>query len=101
MGGHDSPGCRPLRRVEDRLAERRRGVGVVVEQAGVAIGEELVTFVDQEERGVTRDLGGAVRGVVHWHDQRVRAQPVVGHDLADRAERRGGDHDVGVAYGDL
>ena len=52
-----APASRPRRAGEDRLAERRRRVRVVVEQPGVAVGEELAAVVDEEERGVPGDLG--------------------------------------------
>ena len=101
MGHDDAARRRPSRPVQDRLAEGRRRVGVVVEQPRVAVGQELAAVVDQEQRRVTRDLGGAVRRVVDRHDERVRRQPVVGHDLADRAERGGRHHDVRVPDGGL
>ena len=58
---------------------RRRRVRVVVEQAGVAVGQELAAVVDEEERGVARDVRRAVRRVVHRDDERVRGEPVAGH----------------------
>ena len=82
--------------VEQRLADGRRGIGVVVELAGVAIGDELVALVDEEQRRIAGDLGGAVRRVVDGHDEGVGREPVVGHDLPHRPERGGGDDDVGV-----
>ena len=45
--GRCSPG-------QDRLAERRRRVRVAIEQARVAIGEELVAIVDEEQRRLAR-----------------------------------------------
>ena len=44
------PDAGRARPVEDRLAERRRRVRVVVEQPGVAVGQELAALVDQEQR---------------------------------------------------
>ena len=87
----------PRRPVEQRFTDRGGRIGVIVELAGIAVGEELVAFVDQEERRIPGDLGRAVRRVVDGDDEGVRRQPVVGHDLADRPERGGGDDDVGIA----
>ena len=39
-------------------------------------------MVDEEQGRVARDLGRAVRRVVDRHDERVGAEPVVGHHLA-------------------
>ena len=72
-------------------------IGVIVELAGIAVGEELVAFVDQEERRIPGDLGRAVRRVVDGDDEGVRRQPLVGHDLTHRPERGNGDDDVGIA----
>ncbi len=85
----------PASRASPMVAGR---VGIALEQAGRPVGQELVTVIDQEEGGIARHVGGAVRGVVHWHDEGIGCQPVAGHDLADRAERRRGDHDVRTVH---
>ena len=84
---------------EDGLAERGRGLRIAIEQPGRPIGQELLAMVDEEERRVTRHVGGAIRRVVHRHDQRIRCQPVVGHHLAHRAEGGRRDDDVGIGDG--
>ena len=93
---HDPTGLGSRDPVEQRLAEGGGWIGVIVELAGVPVGQELVALVDEEQRRIARDFSGAVRRVVDRHDEGVGREPVVGHDLADRAERRGGDHDVRV-----
>src|SRR6478672_13840102 len=90
---------RTLRARDDRLADRRGRVRVAVEVARVAVREELLALVDEEEGRPRRDLRGAVRRVVDGDDERVGRQPVVGHHLPDGPERRGGDDDIGVADG--
>src|SRR6476661_172941 len=82
---------------DDRLADRRGWVGVALEVARVAVGEELLALVDEEEGRPHRDLRGAIRRVVDGDDERVGRQPVLGHHLPDGPERRGRDDDVGIA----
>ena len=85
----------------ERLAHHRHRVRVAVELAGVAVGEELVAVVDDEQRRVAGDLGGAVGGVVDRHDERLGREPGVGHRLAlgRRQERRGAHDDVRAVDG--
>ena len=73
MGHDDAPRGGPRRAGQDRLAERRRRVRVVVELPGVAVRQELAALVDEEEGGVAGDLGGEHRGVVDRHDEGVGA----------------------------
>ena len=96
---HDPTARRPFRPGQDGLAEGRRGVGVVIEEARIPVREELAAVVDQEERRVARDVRCEIRRVVDRHHERIRCQPVAGHDLTDRTERRRGHDDVRVADG--
>ena len=93
----------PLRRPrgpsQDGLADHGRRVRIALEQARLAIGQELVAVIHEEQGRVARDLGGAIRGVVDRYDQRVRRQPITCHDLAHRSERRGGHDDVRARNG--
>ena len=58
---------------DDGLADRRSRVRVAVEQAGIAVGQELLALVDEEERRIAGDLGRAVRRVVDGNDEGVGA----------------------------
>ena len=76
------------------------GIRIARELAGLAVRQELVAVIDEEQVGVAGDLGGDMGRVVDGHDQRVRHEPVIGHHLAPvRAERGGGDRDIGAGDG--
>ena len=77
MRHDDAPGGRPLRPAEDRLAERRRRVRVAIELARVAIGEELLAIVDEEERrlAATTAPSSTSRSRPARRARRVRASP--------------------------
>src|SRR5438552_10426564 len=79
---------------DERPTDRSRRVGIVVERTGGPVRDELADLVDEEEVRILRDLGRAVRRVVDRHDEGVRPQPLVRHDLAHGPERRGRDDDV-------
>ena len=67
----DHASARSWHAAGERLADHRHRVRVAVELAGIAVGEELVAVVDDEQRRVAGHLGGAVRRVVDRHDERV------------------------------
>ena len=85
---------------EDRLAEGRGRIGIAVELAGVPVGQELPTVVDEEQARRGRDLGRQHRRVVDRHDERVRRESTPSGSGARRAPERGhGDDDVGIRRG--
>ena len=57
---HDDAAARPgsPEPAEERLPERRRGIRVAIEQARIAVGEELAAIVDEEQRGLAGHLRG-------------------------------------------
>ena len=69
--GHDDAAAPGAASRRGRLAERRARIRVAVELAGVAVGQELLALVDEEQGRVAGDVGGAVRRVV---DRRRRAR---------------------------
>ncbi len=69
VGDDDTAGGWPGRPGEDRLTDRRGRVRVAVELPGVAVGDELPALVDEEQGGVTGDVGGAHRRVVDRDDE--------------------------------
>jgi len=80
VGRHDAPTLRSRRSVEEGLAERGGRVGVVVEGAGLAVGEELRAIVDEEEPGVARDLrGGRLDDALVIYRETILAWVHLGH----------------------
>ena len=98
MADHHPP-LGPRRPGDERLAERRAGFGVILERPVRASVIELAAVVDEEQGSLASHRRRAVRGVVDRHDERIRREPVVGHDLADRPEGRDRHHDIGSRDG--
>ena len=96
---HQDPARGRARRPgDDRLAQRRIGVGVAVEETRIAIREQLGAIVGEEQGSIHRHLGRDRCRIVHGDDERPWGEPAWAHHLADRAERDAGDHDVRVRH---
>ena len=96
MRHDDAAGGRPLHAAQDRLAEGGVRIRVVIEQPRIAVGEELLALVDEEQRRAGGHGCRAVGGVVDRHDERIGCEPVRCHHLAEGPERSGGHDHVGT-----